>query len=76
MRYGRNEDEWDELVEAGLEFLVERAGNGQLTSYTELNDALADRTGWLASTSHVPMNEPRWVISWASSWSETIPPQA
>jgi hypothetical protein len=45
MRYGRSEDEWDELAEAGLEFLVERARHGQLTSYTELNDALADRTG-------------------------------
>ena len=45
MKYGRSDDEWEELAQAGLEFLIERARRGMLTSYTELNDALADRTG-------------------------------
>ncbi|MGK5450400.1 MULTISPECIES: hypothetical protein [Streptomyces] len=43
--YGRADSEWDVLVEAGREFLVERAKLGKLTSYTELNVTLARRTG-------------------------------
>jgi hypothetical protein len=44
-RYGRSEEEWDELEEAGLEFLRERASLGRVTSYTEMNTDLAQRTG-------------------------------
>lgn len=43
--YGRTDSEWDELVEVGRSFLVERAELGKLTSYTELNATLARRTG-------------------------------
>lgn len=43
--YGRTESEWEELVDAGRGFLVERAKLGKLTSYTELNVTLARRTG-------------------------------
>ncbi|MDP9613718.1 hypothetical protein [Streptomyces demainii] len=43
--YGREDSEWDELVDAGHAFLVERARLGKLTSYTELNVTLARRTG-------------------------------
>ena len=43
--YGRADSEWDELVDAGRNFLVERAKLGKLTSYTELNVTLARRTG-------------------------------
>ncbi|MGW2512484.1 hypothetical protein ACWC0A_24465 [Streptomyces scopuliridis] len=41
--YGREDGEWDLLVGAGREFLVERAKLGKLTSYTELNVTLARR---------------------------------
>ncbi|MEU1091388.1 hypothetical protein ACFYPN_18060 [Streptomyces sp. NPDC005576] len=43
--YGRADNEWDMLVEAGREFLVERAKLGRLTSYTELSVTVARRTG-------------------------------
>jgi hypothetical protein len=43
--YGRTDSEWDQLVAAGRDFLVERARLGKLTSYTELNATLARRTG-------------------------------
>lgn len=36
---------WDELARVGLEFLVEQARLGKLTSYTELNAALVRRAG-------------------------------
>ncbi|MFI1148504.1 hypothetical protein [Streptomyces sp. NPDC020817] len=42
--YGRTDSEWDELVSAGREFLLERAKLGKPTSYTELNVTLARRT--------------------------------
>lgn len=43
--YGRDDLVWDQLAEAGLEFLVEQARLGKLTSYTELNATLVCRTG-------------------------------
>ncbi|GAA1002673.1 hypothetical protein STXM2123_1570 [Streptomyces sp. F-3] len=43
--YGRANSEWDELAEAGRNFLIERARLGKLTSYTELNATLVRRTG-------------------------------
>ena len=43
--YGRDDLVWDELARARLEFLVERARLGKLTSYTELNATLVRRTG-------------------------------
>lgn len=43
--YGRDDLAWDQLAQAGLEFLVERAQLGKLTSYTELNATLVRRTG-------------------------------
>jgi hypothetical protein len=36
-RYGRDEAEWDELEDAGLAFLIERARLDRVTSYTEMN---------------------------------------
>lgn len=44
-KYGRDEGTWDQLIEAGLEFLIERARLGGTTSYTELNTELELRTG-------------------------------
>ncbi len=43
--YGRDELVWDQLVEAGLAFLIERARSARLTSYTNLNITLIERTG-------------------------------
>ena len=43
--YNRDEPEWDELVKAGREFLIERARLRKVTSYTEMNSVLARRTG-------------------------------
>ncbi|CAM3780921.1 hypothetical protein [Nocardiopsis rhodophaea] len=44
-RYGREDEEWEQLVEAGLAFLIERAQLRTFTTYTELNAALVRRTG-------------------------------
>ncbi|MGW0392112.1 hypothetical protein ACWDYJ_14730 [Streptomyces sp. NPDC003042] len=43
--YGRSEEEWAKLTEAGLEFLIERARLNRPTSYTELNTTLVQRVG-------------------------------
>jgi len=45
MPYGRDDTEWDQLVEAGLAFLVRQARLRKVTSYTEINATLARRTG-------------------------------
>jgi hypothetical protein len=45
MIYGRDGESWDQLTDAGLAFLIERARLGKLTSYTELNAILQRRTG-------------------------------
>lgn len=42
--YGRDDQTWDRLVDAGLRFLVERAQLGKTTSYTEFNTVVAHRT--------------------------------
>jgi hypothetical protein len=53
-RYGREDTEWDTLVETGLTFLIELAkrgdsgGNVRPSSYTELNTVLTRRTGFRA----------------------------
>ncbi|MFB7943397.1 hypothetical protein ACFC6L_00605 [Kitasatospora phosalacinea] len=43
--WGRDELEWEELVGAGRQFLVEVAARRGTTSYTELNAVLVERTG-------------------------------
>ena len=43
--YGRTAEEWDQLTDAGLDFLLERARMRRVTSYTELNTVIANRTG-------------------------------
>lgn len=43
--YGRDDDEWGQLIDAGTEFLIERARMERTTSYTEFNVAVARRTG-------------------------------
>ncbi|WP_322870861.1 hypothetical protein [Streptomyces goshikiensis] len=43
--YGRSDDDWAQLVDAGSKFLVERAQLRKVTTYTEMNSVLARRTG-------------------------------
>jgi hypothetical protein len=45
MPHGRDDAEWNGLVDAGLVFLVERARLRKMTSYTEFNATLTRRTG-------------------------------
>jgi hypothetical protein len=45
MYYGRDEADWAQLEDAGRRFLIERARMERVTSYTELNQVLAQRTG-------------------------------
>ncbi|HEX5494283.1 MAG TPA: hypothetical protein VFX70_06905 [Mycobacteriales bacterium] len=42
--YGRDDQTWDRLVDAGLRFLVERAKLRKTTSYTEFNTVVSQRT--------------------------------
>jgi hypothetical protein len=45
MTYGRPDSEWEILEPVCMDFLLERARYEFVTSYTELNAALANRTG-------------------------------
>ena len=45
MKWGREESEWQELVEATGQFLAEQARLARLTTYTEVNTVLHQRTG-------------------------------
>lgn len=42
--YGRSDEEWDQLIQTGHAFLLERAKAKRTTSYTELNAVLRRRT--------------------------------
>lgn len=44
-RYGITEDDWEALINAATEFLASEAGEGSLTSYSELNKTIAEQTG-------------------------------
>ncbi|MFJ8489203.1 hypothetical protein ACIRBZ_12670 [Streptomyces sp. NPDC094038] len=41
----RSDEAWEQLTDAGLKFLVERAQLHKVTTYTEMNSVLARRTG-------------------------------
>ena len=43
--YGRDHSDWEDLEDAGLAFLIERARLERVTSYTEMNHVLGQRTG-------------------------------
>jgi hypothetical protein len=43
--YGRDEQTWNRLTDAGLQFLIECAQQGKTTTYSELNAILQIRTG-------------------------------
>jgi hypothetical protein len=44
VQYGRDEESWDQMVEAGTLYLEELARNDDLTTYSELNSELVRRT--------------------------------
>lgn len=44
-RFGRTEQDWDELFAQATDFLKEQARLGRLTSYSEVNWAIARRSG-------------------------------
>lgn len=46
MKYGRSDDEWDELLNAATDYLVEVAKSRGLTNYTDLSAELVNRTGY------------------------------
>lgn len=43
-RFGRSDEEWIDLTRVGLKFLIQQARNGSLTSYTEMNTVLGQRS--------------------------------
>jgi hypothetical protein len=45
MPHRRSDSEWEQLRNAGYQFLLEQAKMGVDTSYTEMNASLAHRTG-------------------------------
>jgi hypothetical protein len=45
LRYGRSDEDWERLFKAGLEFLEERARLERVTSYSEMNFVMHQRTG-------------------------------
>lgn len=45
MKYGRGDDEWNELVDTATEYLIEVARGRRLTTYTDLSTELVNRTG-------------------------------
>jgi hypothetical protein len=45
MKWGRADDEWQQLVDATAEFLAQQARLARLTSYTEVNTVVHQRTG-------------------------------
>lgn len=45
MIYGRDEDSWEQMTEAGTHFLEEIARNRTTTTYTDLNAELVEQTG-------------------------------
>lgn len=45
-RFGRDDSEWDDLVDETGTFLADQARLGRLTTYTELNTVLTRRKGY------------------------------
>jgi hypothetical protein len=43
--WDRTDEQWEALEYAGWDFLVDRARNGWVTTYTEMNAVLQNRTG-------------------------------
>jgi hypothetical protein len=45
MKYGRSDEEWNELVDAATDYLVEVGKDRMVTNYTDLSSELVRRTG-------------------------------
>jgi hypothetical protein len=45
MKWGREEEDWAELVDATADFLAQQAHLGRTTTYSEVNTILQQRTG-------------------------------
>ena len=48
MKYGRDEDEWATLTDEAKDFLIDCARRRGLTTYSDLNRELVERTGFAA----------------------------
>lgn len=57
MKYGRSEDEWDELVDAATDYLIEVAKGRRLVNYTDLSSELARRTGYAGFEYDMPRDQ-------------------
>lgn len=57
MKYGRADDEWNELVDAATDFLTEVARGRRLTTYTGLSNELVNRTGYARFEYDLPRDQ-------------------
>ena len=57
MKYGRGDDEWNELVDAATEYLIEVARGRRLTTYTDLSAELSNRTGYARFEYDLPRDQ-------------------
>lgn len=57
MKYGREGDEWDQLVAAATDYLIEVAEARRLTTYTDLSNELANRTGYARFDYELPRDQ-------------------
>ncbi|GAT01852.1 hypothetical protein [Mycolicibacterium fortuitum] len=46
VKYGRSDTEWDELLDAATDYLIEVAKSRSLTNYSDLSAELVNRTGY------------------------------
>ncbi|UXA18783.1 hypothetical protein [Mycobacterium sp. SMC-4] len=57
MKYGRGDDEWNDLVDAATEYLIEVARGRSLTTYTDLSTELSNRTGYARFEYDLPRDQ-------------------
>ncbi len=58
MKYGRSDGEWNELVDAATDILIEVAKGRRLITYTELSTELVNRTGYSRFEYDLPRDQP------------------
>ncbi|MDQ3673253.1 MAG: hypothetical protein M3365_02620 [Gemmatimonadota bacterium] len=64
MHFGYSQQAWDEMVDAGREFLESVARRGRLTTYTALCQVIRQRTGTEIDTGEYALN---WLLGDISS---------
>ncbi|OBB45415.1 hypothetical protein [Mycobacterium sp. 852002-51961_SCH5331710] len=57
MKYGREDDEWNELVDATTDYLIEVARGRRLTTYSDLSTELVNRTGYARFEYELPRDQ-------------------